>query len=289
MNIKSSYSKNYSNKFSIICATYKNSFSILSLIKSLKNQQYKNFELVICDQNKNNTIKKIIYPYKNIIKIHHLKTSIGLSKSRNKGLEKITGSYVLFLDDDIIVPRKFFLNLSKIINQQIKKNNTIICFKILNEIGKTLLKYPKSNYIIKKESEIFKYISSVSFVVKYNKFIKFNNNLGLGSKSIFQSGEETELLINLFKKKYKIFFDNSLYLIHQTKKRNYNFILYKHFFYGCGWGYLVKKKYNKIIFLISQLIKVFINILYYFFTLNFKNSSKSLMTLLGRIFGYIKA
>lgn len=290
MNIKSRNSNNKSIKFSIICATYKNSSSILALLNSLKRQKYKNFELIICDQNQNFLIKKITNSYKKKIKIHYLRTPIGLSKSRNIGLKKITGSYVLFLDDDIEVPKKFFINLNKIINSKIEKNiNNIICYKVFDEFKKTFLNYPKSSFFIEKESEIFKYISSVSFVVKYNNNLKFNNNLGLGSRDIFQSGEETELLINLFRQKYKIFFDNSLYLVHRAKKINYSLILYKQFFYGCGWGYLVKKKYNKMIFLISQITKIFINTLYYFFLFDFKNSLKSLMSLLGRIFGYIKA
>ena len=56
---------------------------INKLCKSLDNQIYKNFELIICDQNRQNFNLKLKKIYTGI-KIIFLKSKIGLSKARNK-------------------------------------------------------------------------------------------------------------------------------------------------------------------------------------------------------------
>jgi glycosyltransferase involved in cell wall biosynthesis len=273
------------NYFSIICATYKNNLSILKLLNSLSLQKYKNFELIICDQNNGKMIEKIKENFIKKIKIIYMRSKVGLSVSRNLGLKKTKGNYILFLDDDISVPKSFFFKLDKIIKYQ--KKNDIICYKILNSNKKPFLKYPKKDFLITEEKYIFKYVSSVSFAVKKNKYIKFNNNLGLGSNGIFQSGEETELLLNLYKNNFKFFYSNSIHLAHSDKQLDLKRDLYKNFFYGCGWGYVVKKNYNKKIFLINQLNKVLLNSLFFTLIFNFRKALKSLFTFFGRIYGYI--
>ena len=54
--------KNKKNLFSIICATLGKENNLFKLCESLQSQNYKKFELIICDQNKKNfnkiTIKK---------------------------------------------------------------------------------------------------------------------------------------------------------------------------------------------------------------------------------------
>ena len=197
---KRKFKKNF---FSIICATYNTDVSIFKLCNSLAVQKYKKFELIVCDQNKKGNLKKKLLKFKKKINYKYFNTKIGLSLSRNFGIKKSRGNFLLFLDDDIEMPNNFLFQLNKLLN--IKKNN-ILCFRVKNKKNKKdFFNYPSKSRFIINEDEIFKFISSVSFVIKKNQALYFDNNLGLGSKRMFLSGEESDLLLRLFKNKSKIY------------------------------------------------------------------------------------
>jgi len=270
-------------KFSIICATIGKYNQINKLCKSLDRQIYKNFELIICDQNKNNHNKNYIITYKNL-NIKFIKTKKGISRARNKGIQLSRGEFLIFLDDDIIVERNY---LNKINNLLTKKRHNIIAYKVVDLKNNTLLNYPKKNCYLSNDYQIFNSISSVSFVIDSKYRIFFTENLGLGSKNIYQSGEETDFIFKAVKKlNYKIYFDKSIRVIHLRKGRPFLSELKKNFFYGCGWSFVVKK--NKLDhFIIKSFIRIFLNIGYHFLTLNLKKMSLSISTILGRIYGLI--
>lgn len=274
--------QNYS--FSIISATLGKNNRLEKLCDSLKKQVYKKFELIICDQNKENFNKKLKYVYKNI-KITFIKSKKGLSIARNKGIIEAKGDYLLFLDDDIYLKKNFF----KVLNQLLNRNKAdILCYKVQDNEKKTLLNYPKKNCFIKSPSQIFNSISSVSFTISNKKKIFFDKKLGLGSGNIYQSGEETDYILKALKKfNYKIFFTNKLFVKHFKKEISIFTEIKKSFFYGCGWSYVVKKNKLGPNFMLIKILKVFLNIFYNLLALKFNKTIISISTFFGRIFGLI--
>ncbi len=271
--------------FSIICATINNQNQIKKLCNSLKKQSYKKFELIICDQSQFSANKNIRKIYKNL-KIKYINSNIGLSKSRNKGINISKGDYLIFLDDDITFEKNYLEKINNLLN---KSNHKIISYSVVDNLDKPLLTYPKNNCYLENFKEIFNSVSSVSFVINSKNKILFDEKIGLGSDGIFQSGEETDLLIRAIKKfKYKIYFENSIKVIHQSKNIKFINQINKNFFYGCGWSYVVKKNKLGFYFTLKSILKIFLNIGYHIFTLNFKKVILSIYTILGRIYGFIK-
>lgn len=95
-------------KFSIIIPVYNCETFIEDCIKSIFKQEYNNFEIIVVDDG--STDKSLIICQKiatndNRIHIYH-KSNGGVSSARNKGLEHISGDYVLFVDaDDMLTPK----------------------------------------------------------------------------------------------------------------------------------------------------------------------------------------
>ena len=277
--------KNKNYFFSIICATLGSENYIDKMINSLSEQNHKKFELIICDQNKNNKNLEILKRYKDI-NYKYVKCEKGLSLARNEGISKSSGDILIFIDDDIILEKNHLYKLNYEFN---KKKIDILCYNVINQNNKKLLNYPDKKFYISKIDEIFNFISSVSFAIKKTNNLKFDTNIGLGSKSIFLSGEETDLIINEFKKKNKkIYFNNEIRIIHIERKLKYLNQLKKQFFYGCGWIYVVQKQDINKIFLFKNYLKIIFNFIFYFFTLRFVKSTYSLSTLLGRFYGLKK-
>src|SRR5690606_9660965 len=97
-------------KVSINIPIYKCEKHILRCLESVKNQTYKNLEIILVnDQTPDNSLEivdKFITENPDLdIKIIHHKTNQGLSVVRNTGIENSTGKYLYFLDsDDEITP-----------------------------------------------------------------------------------------------------------------------------------------------------------------------------------------
>ena len=92
-------------KVSIIVPSFNREKLIGRAIKSLMNQTFKNFEILIIDDASNdkteNTVKTIIkkFPKYDIKYIKHKKNK-GEAGSRNTGIKKAKGELIAFLDSD---------------------------------------------------------------------------------------------------------------------------------------------------------------------------------------------
>lgn len=103
---------------SIIMPAYNAGKYISDSIASVISQTYQNWELIIInDYSKDNT-PKIIENYANAdsrIKVFSNSKNVGVSETRNKGIELATGNWIVFLDsDDMWHPQKLEKQIEKI-------------------------------------------------------------------------------------------------------------------------------------------------------------------------------
>lgn len=101
-------------KISIVIPLYNAENYIAKCLDSIKNQTYRDFEvIVINDKSKDNSwniLNDYVAENLNIdFKIVNNEVNLGLSKTRNKGMELATGDYILFMDNDDILGDEFSL------------------------------------------------------------------------------------------------------------------------------------------------------------------------------------
>lgn len=111
--------------FSIVVCCYFGEKTIVECFNSLLNQNYpkNNYEIIIVDDgsidNSTNVIKNFIshlsHLEKPLIKYYRTRNS-GLSKARNFGIDKASGQYVLFIDEDAIACEGWLLEYSSTIH-----------------------------------------------------------------------------------------------------------------------------------------------------------------------------
>ena len=91
-------------KVSIILPNFNSSKFIKQTLKSIISQTYKNWELIIVDDNSNDKTKKILLKYKKYrkIKIIFLKKNKGQGFCRNLAIKKSKSDYLAFIDSDDI-------------------------------------------------------------------------------------------------------------------------------------------------------------------------------------------
>jgi len=91
-------------KVSIIIAVYKDIVALNLILEALKLQTYKNFEVIIAEDNNSSEMKEYINSVKDLNIQHTFQEDIGVrkSKSQNNGILQSSGEYLIFLDGDII-------------------------------------------------------------------------------------------------------------------------------------------------------------------------------------------
>jgi glycosyltransferase involved in cell wall biosynthesis len=73
-------------------------------MRSLESQTYKNFELIVVDQNEDARLAPVLAEYKSVFPVSLLHCRPGLSRARNIALPHIQGDVVGFPDDDCWYP-----------------------------------------------------------------------------------------------------------------------------------------------------------------------------------------
>ena len=174
-------------KISIIIPLYNAENYIVRCLDSIKHQTYTDFEVVVInDKSKDDSLEVLNqYVSENLninFKIINNEVNLGLSKTRNKGMDLATGDYILFMDNDDTLVDKF--SLQHFIDET--ENHPDIVFGqtrfLLNDIPKESnyhrLKNKKETY---KDTEILDgFLSGEWAVTAWNKlyradFLRKNN------------------------------------------------------------------------------------------------------------------
>jgi len=269
-------------KFSLIIATLGREKELYNLFESLVNQLYKNFEVIVVDQNEDSRVKKCVEKYRNLIEIKYLKSEVkGASYNRNKGLGLVSGDIVAFTDDDCIYDS---LLLETVKSDFVNKNVDFLSYMIVDPLnGKLLSNYPLNEIKITTKN-MFKCTMCASIFIKYKEKsdLYFDEEFGVGST--YGSCEDSDLIFKIINYGHRGMFIPEKLIYHPSKtyppKTGYT--------YGVGLGAFIKKtivvykRYDLLFFYLGELIKAMGGIIvrkekrkYYYYTLK------------GRIQGFI--
>jgi glycosyltransferase involved in cell wall biosynthesis len=164
---------------SIIIPTYNRPELLRKAIKSVLNQTYKNYEIIIVDDSSLKDNEKVINNYnKKNIKYIKNKSRKGGAYSRNIGIKEAKGELIAFLDDDDEwMPEK----LEK--QQKVfEKSNygLVVCYSLDKRYGKVRISKPPQKIDYKYLLKSFNLSSTSSYMVKkeiFNKVGYFDTNL----------------------------------------------------------------------------------------------------------------
>lgn len=112
-------------KISVIVPIHNTSKYLTKCINSITNQTYKNLEIILIDDGSTDNsleICKILEKTDDRITVIH-QENIGLSETRNKGMDLATGEYICFIDSDDYIDNNMFETLLK----EIEKTNADVC------------------------------------------------------------------------------------------------------------------------------------------------------------------
>lgn len=195
------------NSFSIIIPVYNGERHICNCLNSIREQNYKNYEIIIVDDGSKDLTKTKIFDYKerypeiNIQYFYQNNSGAGLARA--KAIENSKMDYVAFLDaDDIWYKNKLF-EVNEILNQN---NNIDFIYHDEYEIDlkgtKKIQRYRKLSGDIMEDIIVNGNPISTSTVVIEKKILLKSNTFKLGKRH----GEDIECWVEVAKNKGNFYY-----------------------------------------------------------------------------------
>ena len=268
--------------FSLIVPTINRKRYLINFLKSLEKQEFKNFEVIIIDQNPKDFLKTIISKWQKKLNLVYKNVSFkGACKARNFGTKFARGKYIAYPDDDTEYAKETLSLIAK--EFLIKDEADIILCNCLdqNNIKTDLNKKNKRVYLIKSFYSLFKerLVTSQIFVKKSsfdscNQYI-FDEMMGPGANSPYASNDETDFLLRALKNNKKIYINRNISIFHPTNWPEYK----KSYYYGLGRFRLIQKHNLGLIFYFINVLYPIIKLIY---TMDLKRAKTYIASAIGR-------
>jgi glycosyltransferase involved in cell wall biosynthesis len=243
--------------FSLLVCSVERDDHIDRLFRSLAVQTYKAFEVVLVDQNVDDRLGVYVDRYSAQFPLRRIRSPRGLSLARNRGIVAARGEFLAFPDDDCWYRRDT-------LEQVVRKFATDPALSAVT--GRTLDADDQPSLSPSADEELA--IDRSNFLVCGNSnsiFVRreliddiggFDERLGVGAQTPFQSGEEADLLLRSVAagKRLRYFpdvivhhdqVDRDLTMAHAERGgrygRGFGALLRKH---GYGKGYLAYRLFR---------------------------------------------
>lgn len=231
-------------KVSLVLATLGRDWELLVLLKSLMNQTYKDFEVIIIDQNKDGKIDAIVEPVLSSLDVKHVKVDFtGNARARDYGIGLAQGRIVAFPDDDCAYDKDV---LKKVVTEFKRRPNLSILVAGSYE-------FSSSRFSIGVNSNNAQYFSrfkmmGVEFTHFFDrkkidsKLFHLDHDFGIGSK--YSGGEGFELLYRLLRAGSIAFYNPEIRIYHPDKD-HYKLGTGRMLMYSTGIGAYIRKFANQ--------------------------------------------
>jgi len=231
-------------KYSLILATLGRDIELNHFLSSLQNQTYRDFELIIVDQNRDGKIDSIVAPYKTRFPVNHVKVDFtGNSRARDYGIRFAQGDIVAFPDDDCVYEKDV---LEKAAEEFGNKPEVAI-------LSAGSYDFSKVRFSIGVNAKCSRHFSQFNMMgVEFTHFFNLarmdrkefylDHDFGIGSK--YPGAEGFELLYRLLRAGNKAFYNPEIRIYHANKD-SYKVGADRMLLYSAGVGAYIRKFTNE--------------------------------------------
>jgi GT2 family glycosyltransferase len=219
---------------SLIVATLHRVQELERLLCSLGAQSCRDFEVIVVDQNADHRLAPLLAMSRRApLVIRHLHSEPGLSRARNAGLRAATGDLIAFPDDDCWYPEHLLASVTGWFDSNPG-------FGLLSAGVRTAenhLSGPNSPATSRACTRTNVWRCAVSTALFMRRSVTtriggFNEGIGVGASSAYQSGEETDYVLRALAGGFSMWYEASLTVHHprldsieRLQKNTYPFAL----------------------------------------------------------------
>ena len=213
--------------FSLLLGTVERTEEVNRLLGSLSLQTYKNFELIVVDQNGDDRITSILQPYQNLLSIIHLRRPQyrGLSKARNLGMPHVNGSIVTYPDDDCWYPPWL---LEKVAESLVSRPEIDGLSGRMGSEGEpapeNLIPPGLKDHILRTPLDAIRIPGMWGLFLRTPVAMKigeFDESLGVGASTPWGAGEDTDYYLRILKAGFNLYANPDLVVFHTDVEKYY--------------------------------------------------------------------
>jgi len=224
---------------SLIVATLNRVTELERLLASLDRQSYKNFEVIVVDQNSDNRVLAVIDNHKGL-SVRRLTSGKGLSRARNVALPHVRGDVVAFPDDDCWYPDDVLATVVAWFGSHPEFSGLLATLRDAegNTVGP---RWPSTARSCTRD-DIFRYgISPNAFLRRrvVEAIGSFNEKLGIGAPTRYQSGEDFDYFLRPLALGMKLAYEPSI-TVHHPSFHSLERLLERSYSYSLGGAYVMR-------------------------------------------------
>ncbi|HCS26294.1 MAG TPA: glycosyltransferase family 2 protein [Spongiibacteraceae bacterium] len=274
-------------KFSLILATIGRDAEVEAFLDSLSRQTYRNFELIVVDQNADDRVSVLVDRFADYFPVRRVSSKLGLSVARNRGIALIDGDIVAFPDDDCWYPPELLARAAEYFT---RSDVDVIAGQSRDEQNRHSQRaWPSKPQLADK-------VSIWKLAISYTVFMRaecvevvggFDETLGVGAATAWQSGEETDYLIRAIDRGYAVRYLPGLKVFHPEKTGVFDArTIERAKSYGAGLGRVLKKHHYPLWFVAYMLLRPLGGALFALLTLRVNKALYHFGVLQGRVKGW---
>jgi glycosyltransferase involved in cell wall biosynthesis len=224
---------------SLIVATLNRVNELERLLTSLDGQSYKDFEVIVVDQNPDDRLVPVLGKHSGL-SIHHLRSGRGLSRARNVGLAVAKGDIMAFPDDDCWYPKRLLETVTEWF--EIHPQFDSLFTGIRTEENKPLApQWAPGPCRCTVENILYCGASVTAFMRRrlMEAVGFFNEGIGQGAPTRYQSGEDLDYFIRFAERGWQGWYEPSFTVHHPELQSIERFRRTSHS-YALGVGYVLR-------------------------------------------------
>jgi glycosyltransferase involved in cell wall biosynthesis len=184
-------------RFSLIVATLGRVEELRRLFVSLSEQTYRNFEIILVDQNTDDRLLPLVSDYSRCFCLEHIHSAKGLSKARNVGMKYVSGDVIAFPDDDCWYDSDLLQRLAAMF--PVNSGWAGITGRAVDQNGDpTSGRWDRRTGVI-TPGNVWRRAISFSIFLRTSVAVMhhFDETLGVGAETPWGAGEETDFLLRV--------------------------------------------------------------------------------------------
>jgi glycosyltransferase involved in cell wall biosynthesis len=242
--------------FSLLLATVGRTAQLRQLLESLAIQSWRDFDLIVVDQNADDRLAGILADYEGKFPIERLRSARGHSRAFNLGLRHATGEVTGFPDDDcwydpdLLERAAFFFEQNPgwegLTGREVVQPGFTSGGRWDRRAGRVT------------PGNVWRRAITFSIFLRRSllEHLRFDETLGVGAGSPWGAGEETDLLLRAIERGHAIYYDPSLRIWHQGRSGPYTAEVYsKAGDYGRGMGRVLRQHRTPLHLVANHLIR----------------------------------
>lgn len=271
---------------SLIVATLNRVTELERLLASLDGQSCRDFEVIVVDQNADERLLPVLRKHEGLT-LRHLRSGKGLSRARNVGLPYAKGDIIGFPDDDCWYPERLLTEITD-------------CFSLHPEFGVLFAtlrdadgrpvgpRWADHCCLWTKENVWECAISPAAFLRREvtDAIGLFNEKIGLGAATPYQSGEDVDYFVRPLGIGCKIWYDPAL-TVHHPSFHALDRVRQRSYSYALGGGYTLRVHGYPVWRLLKSLMRSIGGAVVNLFRGNFSLAHSYLLRAAGLTHGYL--